>query len=161
MQADAAVHGSRVSEPAQHRKPTKPVGRVGEVAPAVKSRHRLHMVAKHEALRNDAASLVTPAATTMPARPQPSAVDAYVNERESKRLRGLNVPKHLPFGNQAGKYVVAGRRQVHGVELVLLQRGQEIFVLKTGDDAALWSRLRIGREVTVDGTGRLRRGRTR
>lgn len=152
--------GSRASEPTQPRKSAKLVGRVGQVAPPVKSRQRLHTMAKREESRNDDAPVVTPAAT-MPARPQPTAVDAYVRERESKRVRGLDVPKHLPFGNQAGKYVFAGRRQVQGVELVLLQRGQEIFVLKTGDDAALWGQLRIGREVSIDGTGKLRRGRTR
>ena len=160
VQVDSTAHGSRVSEPTQRRKSTKPVGRVGQVAPPVKSRQRLHTMAKHEDLRNDSAPSVTPEAT-MPSRPQPSAVDAYVHERESKRLRGLNVPKHLPFGNHAGKYVFAGRRHVQGVELVLLQRGQEIFVLKTADDAALWGQLRIGREVTLDGTGKLRRGRSR
>jgi TraI-like C-terminal domain len=126
------------------------VGAVGEAAPPPRSRHRLASMSKLQELRADRVA-PTPGAGRDP-------VMAYVSERESKRVRGLDVPKHRVFAGQAGRYEFAGRREVLGCSLVLLRSGEEIFVLQAAQPDK-WSRLRVGHVVHVDRTGK-RRGRT-
>lgn len=94
-----------------------------------------------------------------------AAVASYISERESKRLKGFDIPKHSRYNGEIGEFAHAGIRTVDGQALALLKRDDQVFVLPI--DAATANRLKrakIGDPVTVDGKGFVKRkpkGRSR
>ncbi|MDZ5459306.1 TraI/MobA(P) family conjugative relaxase [Azohydromonas lata] len=58
-----------------------------------------------------------------------TAADKYIAERESKRARGLDVPRHTRYTAGAGPLTYAGTRTVDGQLLALLKRGDEVLVM--------------------------------
>lgn len=81
-----------------------------------------------------------------------AAVASYISERESKRIKGFDIPKHSRYNGELGEFAHAGIRTVDGHALALLKRDDQVFVLPI--DAATANRLKmakIGDPVTVDG----------
>jgi hypothetical protein len=93
------------------------------------------------------------AGTAGPA-PAPSAlaaVDKYIAEREEKRLKIFDIPKHRRYNeNDSGTAIYAGTRQSDGRSLALLKRGEEVMVLPIDEATARrMQRLALGDPVTV------------
>lgn len=92
------------------------------------------------------------------------AADKYIAEREEKRAKGFDIPKHSRYndGND-GPAAFAGIRQIEGQTLALLQRGEEVMVLSI--DAATARRLKrvaVGDAVTITRQGSIKtKGRSR
>lgn len=58
--------------------------------------------------------------------PEPAALaaaQAYIAEREEKRLRGIDIPKHALYTQCADVILFGGLRQIQGKTLVLLTHG--------------------------------------
>lgn len=58
--------------------------------------------------------------------PEPAALaaaQAYIAEREEKRLRGIDIPKHALYTQCADVILFGGLRQIQGETLVLLRNG--------------------------------------
>jgi hypothetical protein len=93
-----------------------------------------------------------------------AAADKYIAEREEKRLKGFDIPKHSRYnqGND-GPAAFAGTRQVEGQTLALLKRGEEVMVLPIDDATARrLKRLAVGDAVTVTRQGSIKtKGRSR
>lgn len=93
-----------------------------------------------------------------------TAADKYIAEREAKRLRLFDIPKHTRYnqGND-GAAAFAGIRQVEGHALALLKRGEEIMVLPVDDATARrLKRVAVGEAVTVTLKGSIKtKGRSR
>lgn len=93
-----------------------------------------------------------------------TAADKYIVERESKRTKGFDIPKHRRYNeNDAGAVRFAGLRQVEGESLALLRRDEEVVVLAV--DAATarrMKRLSLGNDVSLTNKGTLKtKGRSR
>ncbi|HCM7206558.1 TPA: relaxase/mobilization nuclease domain-containing protein [Salmonella enterica subsp. enterica serovar Typhimurium str. D23580] len=93
-----------------------------------------------------------------------AATDKYIAERESKRVKGFDIPKHRRYNeNDAGAVKFAGLRQVEGESLALLKRDDEVVVLAV--DAATarkMKRLSLGDDVSLTNKGTLKtKGRSR
>lgn len=85
----------------------------------------------------------------------------YVDEREAKRQRGLDVPRHRAFDGQAGQYVFAGRRNVGDCALALLRREDEVVVVAVDAHAPRWRALQLGDLVQLTAKGLLASRRRR
>jgi hypothetical protein len=93
-----------------------------------------------------------------------SAADQYIAEREAKRLKGFDIPKHLRYANQPGEVLHAGIRHVAGQTLALLRHGEDMLVLPIDKKTA--QRLKHVKSgevmaVTEQGTLRKAKGRSR
>lgn len=92
------------------------------------------------------------------------AADAYIAEREGKRLKGFDIPKHRRYNDRdAGACTFRGVRQIDESYLALLGKEGEMLVVPI--DAATANRLRrVGQggsvNLTADGAVRVK-GRTR
>ncbi|WP_293679591.1 TraI/MobA(P) family conjugative relaxase [Thiolapillus sp.] len=87
-----------------------------------------------------------------------AAVASYISERESKRLKGFDIPKHFRYNGEPGEFSHAGIRTVDGQVLALLKRDDQVFVLPIeGATAKRLKRAKIGDPVTVDGKGFVKR----
>jgi hypothetical protein len=86
------------------------------------------------------------------------AADKYIAERETKRLKEFDIPKHSRYNyNLIGAVAFAGIRQVEGHILVLLKRSEEIMVLPIDDATALrLKRVAVGDVVTVTPKGAIK-----
>ncbi|WP_425117455.1 hypothetical protein [Burkholderia ambifaria] len=98
------------------------------------------------------------------AAPAPTAADKYIAERESKRAKGFDIPKHRRYNeNDAGAVKFAGLRQIEGESLALLKRDEEVVVLAV--DAATARRIKrlsLGDDVSLSNKGTLKtKGRSR
>lgn len=93
-----------------------------------------------------------------------AAADKYIAEREEKRLKGFDIPKHSRY-NQGNDEPIAfaGTRQVESQTLALLKRGEEVMVLPIDDATARrLKRLAVGDAVTVTRQGSIKtKGRSR
>jgi len=80
-----------------------------------------------------------------------AAVDKYIAEREEKRLRIFDIPKHRRYNeSDSGVAIYAGSRQIDGHSLALLKRGEEVMVLPIDEATARrMQRLALGNPVTV------------
>ena len=80
-----------------------------------------------------------------------AAVDKYIAEREEKRLKIFDIPKHRRYNeSDSGVAIYAGSRQVDGHSLALLKRGEEVMVLPIDEATARrMQRLALGDPVTV------------
>lgn len=93
---------------------------------------------------------------------QTNAADKYIAEREVKRLKGFDIPKHSRYTNQDGAVTYGGTRNVQGQSLALLNRGDEVLVLPIDKATAQrMKRVRIGEAVTVTPQGSLKRSKGR
>lgn len=92
------------------------------------------------------------------------AADKYIAEREEKRAKGFDIPKHSRYnhGNDDSA-AFAGIRQIEGQSLALLKRGEEVMVLPI--DAATARRLKrvsVGDTVNITRQGSIKtKGRSR
>jgi hypothetical protein len=94
-----------------------------------------------------------------------AAADKYIAEREGKRLKGFDIPKHSRYTDgQDGAATFAGIRQVEGQSLALLKRGEEVMVLPVDEPTARrLKRLAVGDAITVTPQGSIKttKGRSR
>jgi hypothetical protein len=96
--------------------------------------------------------------------PSIAAMDKYIAEREEKRLKGFDIPKHRRYNdNDSGISAFAGIRQVEGAALALLRRGEEVVVLPINEATVQrMKRLALGDPVTVTPQGSIKtKGRSR
>jgi hypothetical protein len=87
-----------------------------------------------------------------------SAATKYVVEREQKRIKGFDIPKHALYDGYAGPAAFAGIRRIEGQALALFQHDQEIAVLSV-DEATVrrLERLSIGQAITVTSQGKIKK----
>lgn len=94
----------------------------------------------------------------------PQAARKYVNEREDKRAKGFDIPKHRLY-NQSddGPATFAGVREIEGQSMALLKRGEEVLVLPVNEATARrMKRMRLGDQVTATANGATKsKGRSR
>jgi hypothetical protein len=57
------------------------------------------------------------------------AADRYIAEREAKRKKGFDIPKHCRYTGFPGAVTFQGSRNVDGQALALLKRGDEVMVM--------------------------------
>lgn len=97
------------------------------------------------------AAELEPEATT----PKTLPAEKYVFEREQKRCKGFDIPKHSHYSHSmGGVFSYAGIRVVDGQALVLLLREGEISVLEIDSTAAKrLKRKALGVQLSVSATG--------
>ncbi len=83
--------------------------------------------------------------------PPGSAAHKYIEERNRKRLIIADIAEHRPYTPMdAGDVIFRGLRQVEGVGLALLQKGEQILVLPVDHSTATrLQRLHLGDAVSV------------
>jgi hypothetical protein len=88
--------------------------------------------------------------------------DAYITEREEKRLKGIDLPKHRHSRQgDEGNASYAGTRQVGGQFLALLKKGDEIIVMPVDEaTASRMSRLKRGDLLTLKPDGSISAAKT-
>jgi len=92
------------------------------------------------------------------------AADKYIAERELKRQKIADIPKHRRYNkNDEGSVKFAGIRQIDGELLALLKRDNFIVVLPIDSDTAhRMKRLSVGEMVKLTARGTIAsRGRSR
>ena len=93
---------------------------------------------------------------------QIAAAEKYIDEREQKRFKIYDIPKHFLYNGQNGTFTYGGTRNVDGHALALLKHGDGVMVLPI--DQATTRRLKrigVGDPVTVNPTGSLRTSKGR
>ena len=93
-----------------------------------------------------------------------AAADQYIQEREQKRLKILDILKHRRYTNaDVGVLAFMGVRHSAGESLALLKRDEVILVMPIDEKTAKrLSRLAIGDPVTCKGMGIVKtRGKSR
>ncbi|MGE9765316.1 TraI/MobA(P) family conjugative relaxase [Pseudomonas sp. PDM20] len=97
--------------------------------------------------------------------PIPDATAAkYVAEREAKRAKGFDIPKHRLYNPaDEGVATFAGIRRLDGEHMALLQRGEEVLVLPVNEATARrLQRKKLGEPVTANSQGVVKtKGRSR
>nr|WP_232081003.1 TraI/MobA(P) family conjugative relaxase [Variovorax sp. SRS16] len=87
-----------------------------------------------------------------------AAVDMFVAERDSKRLKGIDIPKYIRYTDDFGAAALyAGTRRSAGATLALVKRGDVVAVLEI--DAATARRLKrikVGDPVSLTPDGAIR-----
>nr|WP_322075505.1 TraI/MobA(P) family conjugative relaxase [Burkholderia cenocepacia] len=90
--------------------------------------------------------------------------DKYIAERESKRIKGFDIPKHRRYNEaDAGAVKFAGLRQVEGDTLALLRRDDDVIVMAVdATTARRMKRLSLGDDVSLTAQGTVKtKGRSR
>ncbi len=83
-----------------------------------------------------------------------AAADKYIAEREGKRAKGFDIPKHCRYNGEEGAFNYAGSRSIEGHSLALLKRGDDVLVLPVDPvTARRVKRVSIGASVTVNAKG--------
>lgn len=85
-------------------------------------------------------------------------------EREAKRLKGFDIPKHSRYTDGMGALTFAGIRNVEGHTLALLNREESVLVLPIDPATARrLSRIAVGDSVSVTpwGSIKMSKGRSR
>lgn len=98
------------------------------------------------------------------ASPGLAAADKYIAEREAKRAKGFDIPKHSRYTDGAGGLSFAGVRNVDGQTLALLKRDETVMVLPIDQATARrLSRIAVGDPVSVTPRGSIKtsKGRSR
>lgn len=93
---------------------------------------------------------------------QIAAAEKYIDEREQKRFKIYDIPKHFLYNGQKGTFIYSGIRNVDGHALALLKHGDGVMVLPI--DQATTRRLKrimVGDPVTISPTGSLRTSKGR
>lgn len=92
------------------------------------------------------------------------AARKYITEREEKRVKGFDIPKHRLY-NQSddGPATFAGVRQIEGQSMALLKRDEEVLVLPVNEATARrMKRMKLGDQVTATAKGATKsKGRSR
>ncbi|MDF7677042.1 relaxase/mobilization nuclease domain-containing protein [Neisseriaceae bacterium ESL0693] len=95
---------------------------------------------------------------------QITAMDKYIAEREEKRLKGFDIPKHSRYTAGDEALLFAGIRNVEGQPLALVKRGSDILIMPI-DQATVNSlkRIAIGDaiSITLKGSIKTSKGRSR
>lgn len=93
---------------------------------------------------------------------QIAAAEKYIDERERKRFKIYDIPKHFLYNGQKGTFTYGGTRNVDGHALALLKHGDEVMVQPI-DQATVrrLKRIGVGDPVTVSPTGSLRTSKGR
>lgn len=68
---------------------------------------------------------------------QRAAAMRYIAEREEKRQKGIDIPKHALYDGRAGVILFAGLRTVDGQPLALLRPGDAAAGAEGGADVVL------------------------
>jgi hypothetical protein len=93
-----------------------------------------------------------------------TAADKYIAEREQKRAKLFDIPKHIRynFTNDA-TVLFGGLRQIDGQALALLKQGEEVIVLPVDDATARrLKRVTVGEQIGVTAKGAIKtKGRSR
>lgn len=97
---------------------------------------------------------------------QLAAADKYIAEREGRRIKMVDIPKHTLYNECAGVIYFAGVRNVEGQTLALLKRGDADAVMVLPIDQATarrLSRVAVGDPITVTPRGSIQtsKGRSR
>jgi len=93
---------------------------------------------------------------------QVAAADRYIAEREEKRLKSFDIPKHTRYTGQNCSISYAGIRNIEGQTLALLKHGDEIMVLPVDQATAQrMKRVTIGDPVTVTALGSIKTSKGR
>jgi hypothetical protein len=98
------------------------------------------------------------------APPGLAAADKYIAERESKRSKGFDIPKHARYTAGEGGLAFEGVRNIEGQALALLKRGDEVMVMPIDQATARrMSRIAVGDAVTITPKGSIKtsKGRSR
>lgn len=96
--------------------------------------------------------------------PEPDAAHKYIAEREGKRTKGFDIPKHRLYTSaDSGAATYAGLRTIEGQHLVLFNRNQEVLVMPVDEATARRAkRMKLGEAITTTSTGGIKRkGRSR
>ena len=178
----AGVHAGAV-----HRKPD--IGRIGRVPPP-QSQHRLRTLSQLGVVRIAGGSEVLlprdvprhleqqgtqpdhqlrrgisrPGTGVAAAPPGLAAADKYIAEREAKRSKGFDIPKHARYTAGDGALAFQGVRNIEGQALALLKRGDEVMVMPIDQATARrLSRIAVGDAVTITPKGSIKtsKGRSR
>lgn len=81
----------------------------------------------------------------------------YIEEREGKRAKGFDIPKHTRYTGGSEASLFMGVRNVDGQALALLRRGDAIEVLPVDQATVIrLSRLAVGSPVTVTPRGSIK-----
>lgn len=91
-------------------------------------------------------------------------MDKYIAEREEKRLKGFDIPKHMHYTNEDGVLLFAGMRNVDSQNLALLKRGNEVLVMPIDQTTAhRLKRITVGDAVSITPQGSIKtsKGRSR
>lgn len=91
-----------------------------------------------------------------------AAVDKYIAEREEKRLKGFDIPKHLHYYKSGDTLTFTGIRNIDGLPMTLLKSGDNIMVFPI-DKATVnrLSRIAIGDPVSVTQKGSIKTSKGR
>lgn len=96
--------------------------------------------------------------------PSVTAADKYITERESKRLKGFDIPKHIRYTAGDGPLKFQGVRNVDNQALALLKRGDEVMVMPIDQATARrLTRIAVGDAVSITAKGSIKtsKGRSR
>jgi len=96
--------------------------------------------------------------------PSVTAADKYIIERESKRLKGFDIPKHIRYTAGDGPLKFQGVRNVDNQALALLKRGDEVMVMPIDQATARrLTRIAVGDAVSINAKGSIKtsQGRSR
>lgn len=180
--ADASIHAANV-----HRKPD--VGRLGRKPPP-QSQHRLRALSELGVVRIAGGSEVLlprdvprhveqqgtqpdhalrraisrPGTGVGQTPPGVAAADKYIAEREAKRLKGFDIPKHSRYTAGDGALTFQGTRTIEGQALALLKRGDEVMVMPIDQATARrLTRIAVGDAVSITAKGSIKtsKGRSR
>lgn len=95
---------------------------------------------------------------------QIKAMDKYIAEREGKRLKGFDIPKHSRYTDGDGALSFAGMRNVEGQDLALVKRGDDVMVMPIDQATARrLKRIAVGDAVSITPKGSIKtsKGRSR
>ncbi|EBM5962848.1 conjugal transfer protein TraI [Salmonella enterica] len=92
-----------------------------------------------------------------------TGAEKYVSEREEKRRKGFDIPKHRGYNStDKGQYEYAGQRKSGDEILALLKRDDEIVVMAVSDyTARRLSSVKVGEAVTLTPSGAVRKAKGR
>lgn len=91
-------------------------------------------------------------------------MDKYIAEREGKRLKGFDIPKHSRYTAGDGALSFAGMRNVEGQTLALVKRGDDVLVMPIDQATAnRLKRIAVGDAVSLTPRGSIKtsKGRSR
>ncbi len=130
-----------------------PVGRSGAQPPPA-NRGRLQALSSIGRLNLGVSEKVDSASARI-ASAALMAAEKYVFEREQKRAKAFDIPKHSQYSfANGGIFSYAGLRFVDGQALALLKRDDEIAVLPIDQSTAnTLKRKRLGAQLSVSGSG--------
>ncbi|HAT3955925.1 TPA: relaxase/mobilization nuclease domain-containing protein [Kluyvera ascorbata] len=94
-----------------------------------------------------------------------TAAEKYISEREQKRLKWFDIPKHRGYTSEdKGQFEYAGQRKGENEVIALLKRNDEVVVMPVSDyTARRLSSVKVGDPITLTASGSVRtaKGRSR